>query len=44
MEMLDGQSLERLLRASGPLDVERALPLLAQLSAALDYAHGMDVG
>lgn len=36
---VEGQSLESLLRASGPLDIDRAMALAAPLLQALQYAH-----
>jgi serine/threonine protein kinase len=42
MEFVEGQSLEKLLEYA-PLDKTVALPLLKQISAALDYAHSQGV-
>ncbi|MBS2040477.1 PQQ-binding-like beta-propeller repeat protein [bacterium] len=42
MEWVDGHSLEELLR-SGPLGMDRALSIMAQLLGALDYAHSQGV-
>ena len=42
MEYVPGVSLRDLVSA-GPLPAERALPILAQIAEALDYAHAMGV-
>ena len=42
MEFLEGQTLDKLLE-SAPLDKAVALPLIMQISSALDYAHGRGV-
>ncbi|MBK9714939.1 MAG: PQQ-binding-like beta-propeller repeat protein [Kouleothrix sp.] len=42
MEYVPGASLRQLLGA-GPLPAERALPILAQIAEALDYAHNMGI-
>jgi TonB family protein len=39
MEMLEGRTLQDLLRDSGPLDVESACLILAPVARALDFAH-----
>jgi YVTN family beta-propeller protein len=39
MRYVDGVDLKALLRASGPLDPERAVAIAAQLAEALDAAH-----
>lgn len=39
MELLEGQSLARLIRQSGPMPPARVAHLAAQVAAALDYAH-----
>ncbi|MFO0679677.1 MAG: serine/threonine-protein kinase [Polyangiaceae bacterium] len=39
MEFLEGRNLNQVLRAEGPLKVERALPILVQAAGALDEAH-----
>jgi serine/threonine protein kinase len=39
MELLDGRSLHELIRNEGPLPLARAVGLLQQLAAALDFAH-----
>jgi formylglycine-generating enzyme required for sulfatase activity len=39
MAYLPGQTLRDLLAAEGALSLERALPILAQVADALDYAH-----
>ncbi|MGZ8456226.1 MAG: protein kinase domain-containing protein [Gemmatirosa sp.] len=43
MRYIDGCSLERLQRALGPLPVTLACHLLAEIAAALDYAHAQGV-
>jgi serine/threonine-protein kinase len=43
MRYIDGCSLERLQRARGPLPVTIACHLLAEIAAALDYAHAQGV-
>ncbi|MEW5765662.1 MAG: serine/threonine-protein kinase [Acidobacteriota bacterium] len=42
-EFVEGTSLSRLLKESGPLTQERALPILRQMADALHYAHGLGV-
>jgi serine/threonine-protein kinase len=42
LEHVDGQPLSRLVRDSGPLDLDQALPLLRTLAAALADLHGHD--
>jgi serine/threonine protein kinase len=39
MEFLDGKNLNQTVRAEGPFDVKRALPILIQVCGALDEAH-----
>src|SRR2546427_1638425 len=39
MRLVEGTDLKRLLAGEGPLDAERALPLLGQVADALDAAH-----
>ena len=39
MELVRGETLERLLARSGPLPVDRAVPLIAQTLDALGHAH-----
>ncbi|MFN2110365.1 MAG: protein kinase domain-containing protein, partial [Anaerolineae bacterium] len=39
MEYLPGRTLHDLLEAEGALSLERTLPILEQIAAALDYAH-----
>jgi serine/threonine protein kinase len=39
MEYLPGRTLQALLEAEGALPLERALPILEQVSSALDYAY-----
>jgi serine/threonine protein kinase len=43
MEFLDGTNLEELIDANGPLGVERALLITAQITRALEAAHAADV-
>ena len=43
MQYLPGHSLHDILRSSGPLPMDRAIRLLAQLADALDYAHALGV-
>ncbi|WP_284349891.1 protein kinase domain-containing protein [Roseisolibacter agri] len=43
MRYIDGCSLERLQRARGPLPVTLACHLIAEIAAALDYAHSHGV-
>jgi len=43
MELLPGQTLADLLRETGPLPAARALPLLEELAAAVDAAHGQGI-
>jgi serine/threonine protein kinase len=43
MEYLDGVNLEELINQSGPLPVERALLVAAQITRALDAAHTAEV-
>jgi eukaryotic-like serine/threonine-protein kinase len=40
MELLEGQTLAQLIRDRGPLGLDQALPLLSQVAAGLDAAHG----
>lgn len=43
MELLEGGSLNRLLRRSGALPLPLAIRMLDQISMALDYAHGRGI-
>lgn len=43
MRLVDGISLKQFLEGNGPLAPERAVNLLKQLSAALDFAHARGV-
>jgi len=43
MEYVEGVSIDRLLRAEGPLNVERALKIGAYVADALAYAHGCGI-
>lgn len=40
MEYLEGYTLAQLIYRRGPLSSKQALPILRQVAAALDYAHG----
>ncbi|MFZ5881372.1 MAG: serine/threonine-protein kinase [Chloroflexota bacterium] len=40
MEYLNGLSLSNALRQNGKMDLDAALPVLADIARALDYAHG----
>jgi eukaryotic-like serine/threonine-protein kinase len=40
MELLEGETLAALVRERGPLPADEALPLLEQVAAGLDAAHG----
>src|SRR6185437_10951609 len=39
MELFVGQSLERVLRTSGPMAMSRAIPILVQVARSLGNAH-----
>src|SRR6185436_13448421 len=43
MELLDGETLADFCRGQGPLPLERALPLLDAIAAAVDAAHAQGV-
>jgi serine/threonine-protein kinase len=43
MEYLDGPNLEQVIDESGPLPVERALLITAQITRALEAAHAADI-
>src|SRR5262245_46704940 len=43
MEFIDGVGLEKVVRDSGPLPIERAAAIAAQVADALDYAHTQNV-
>ncbi len=43
MKYVRGRTLRDLLQAEGPLPLDRALPILAQMAEALDYAHAQGV-
>lgn len=43
MEMLDGKAIDQLLTIEGPVDAERAIPLVQQLLEALSVAHDQQV-
>lgn len=43
MEYVEGLDLSNLLKQRGRLGLEEALPLLADIAAALDYAHNMGI-
>ncbi|HTV21989.1 MAG TPA: protein kinase, partial [Polyangiaceae bacterium] len=40
MELLEGQTLAHYVRERGPLSADQAIPLLQQVAAGLDAAHG----
>ena len=39
MEFVDGQTLSQVIKAAAPMDLSRALPVIAQLAKALGAAH-----
>ena len=43
MEFIDGVGLEKVIRDAGPLPIERAAAIAAQVADALDYAHRHNV-
>jgi serine/threonine-protein kinase len=43
MELVEGRTLQALLRERGRLSLEQTLPLLSQAAAALDFAHSNGV-
>jgi eukaryotic-like serine/threonine-protein kinase len=43
MEFLAGKNLNQTVRAEGPFDVKRALPILIQVCGALDEAHKVGI-
>ena len=43
MEMLDGHAIDQLLTVEGPIDPERAIPLVKQLLSALEVAHSKQI-
>lgn len=43
MELLEGGTLQELVRAAGPMDVPRACTVIAEAAEALAYAHEMGV-
>src|SRR5262245_28804284 len=43
MELLDGTTLADFCRDQGPLPLERALPLLGAIAAAVDAAHAQGI-
>ena len=43
MPYVEGESLRQRIEREGPLDVEEAVGLIGQITAALDYAHGQGV-
>ncbi|TAK12017.1 MAG: serine/threonine protein kinase [Anaerolineae bacterium] len=43
MEYVEGLDLGNLLKQQGKLDLTEGLPLLADIAAALDYAHGLGI-
>jgi serine/threonine-protein kinase len=43
MELLEGRSLNQAVRRDGPMPIEKAAPLFAQVCGALQEAHGMGI-
>lgn len=43
MEFIEGQNLRELIRSRGALDVPKALDLMRQIAAGLEYAHGQKI-
>ena len=43
MEFVEGQNLRELVRLRGAFDITRALDLIRQVAAALEYAHGKGI-
>ncbi len=43
MELLEGRNLNQAVRRDGPLPVEKAIPILAQVCGALQEAHDMGI-
>ena len=43
MELLDGESLDQVLRKTGPMDPARALRIIRQVCLSLDEAHGKGI-
>jgi serine/threonine protein kinase len=43
MEFLDGEDLDAMLQASGPMSVERAVDVALQVAEAMDEAHGLGI-
>jgi|GEM_PF-3372438 len=43
MEYLDGANLDGIIRKTGPMAPERAIPIAAQIASALSEAHGKNV-
>jgi serine/threonine-protein kinase len=43
MEMLEGRSLNQAVRRDGPMPIEKAAPLFAQVCGALQEAHSMGI-
>jgi serine/threonine-protein kinase len=41
--LVDGEDLRQLLARTGPLEVDRALAIAAQVAGALDFAHGRGI-
>src|ERR1700757_1483360 len=39
MELVDGRSLDQIIKASGPLELGRAVPIIMQVLRALGFAH-----
>ncbi len=43
MEFLDGEDLDAMLQASGPMSVERAVDITLQVAEAMEEAHGLGI-
>ena len=43
MELLEGQSLARVVRTQGPMPIERAIHIMRQMLGAIDHAHHQGV-
>jgi eukaryotic-like serine/threonine-protein kinase len=43
MEFLDGEDLDAVLQASGPMPVERAVDIVLQIAEAMQEAHGLGI-
>jgi len=43
MELLDGESLDQILRKTGPMEADRAIRVVRQVALSLDEAHGKGI-